>query len=162
MLMYSTYIREIHTRYSIYEYCFRSVTIDCNLIAHVKVMLRYTRSMRRQHSCVGPEIASIYYYGKTRDRDKLKVSLRRNYGDGRCDNFAKGKYRKRIRPGCIMLVLCKRNEARRAINGHLLFYSPLSINRVLFFSVASRPTTGSRIIIHGSIRRINFISDKCI
>lgn len=45
-----------------------SAAADCNLIARVKVMLRYARSMRRQHSCAGPAIASICYYGKTRSR----------------------------------------------------------------------------------------------
>lgn len=33
----------------------------------------------------------------------------------------------------IMLVSYKRNEARHAINDHLLFYSPLNINYVFFF-----------------------------
>lgn len=85
-------------------------------------MLRYTRAMRRQHSCVVSKIAPIYIIKGKQDRDKLNVSLR-NYGDGRRDNFAKGKYRKRIRAGRIMPVSCERNEARRAINGHLLFYT---------------------------------------
>jgi len=66
-----------------------------------------------------------------------------------------------------MLVSCKRNEARRAINDHLLFYSPLNVNYVpLFFfccSPQSRPATGLRVIIRDSIRRVPFhFKDKCV